>query len=86
MVIIGLSGVAALLAGKDDVRLPLNLPELVLYAEGMPLFWLFTAKGGELAGKVPAFCWLCQRDRREQQQASRDGSGGRAEEKVSKRE
>ena len=47
---------AALFAGKHDIRLPLNLPELVLYAEKMPVFWLFTAKGGEYVGKVPSFC------------------------------
>jgi hypothetical protein len=55
-VVVEPSGSAALFAGNRDIRLPLNLPELVLYAEKMPVSWLFTAKGGEYAGKVPSFC------------------------------
>lgn len=45
-------GFCTLFMGHKDVRLTLNMPDMVLLTDGMPVHWLFTAKFGPLAGNV----------------------------------
>lgn len=45
-------GFCTLFMGRYDVRLPINMPEMVLMSEGILAFWFFTAKSGPDGGKV----------------------------------
>ena len=45
-------GFHTLFMGRKGVRLPLNMPDMVLVTDGVPVHWLFTAKSGPLAGNI----------------------------------